>query len=70
MADDTYRQVWLGLAGDMVGPEDLPDQYATRVGGHPVYPGNVLPSTSATYTCGVCQHMLSLIMQVWFNRQW
>jgi hypothetical protein len=59
------QQVWLGLAGDLVGPSDVTDYYATKVGGCAVLPGSAPPAEVLSgCTCSVCGRPLSLLMQV------
>jgi hypothetical protein len=59
------QQVWLGLAGDLVGPRDAPDHYTTKVGGCVVLPGSEPPAEVLSgCTCSVCGCPLSLLMQV------
>uniref|UniRef100_A0A383VRP2 Programmed cell death protein 2 C-terminal domain-containing protein n=1 Tax=Tetradesmus obliquus TaxID=3088 RepID=A0A383VRP2_TETOB len=60
------QQVWLGLAGDLVGPSDAPDYYTTKVGGCAVLPGSQPPAEALSgCTCSVCVRPLSLLMQAY-----
>jgi hypothetical protein len=62
---DGAPAVWLGYPGELVGPEESPDIYSTRVGGAPVYPLQQPPPQVATPPrCAVCGGPLSLVMQV------
>lgn len=55
--------VWVGLVSDLV--EAPADQYATRVGGSPVYPGTHVPlQDSQQLKCDMCAGPLSLVVQV------
>jgi hypothetical protein len=59
------QQVWLGLAGALVNPNDAVDCYTTKVGGCAVLPGSQPPAEALSgCTCSVCGRPLSLLMQV------
>lgn len=68
--------VWLGLAGDLADPDLPPEHYSTRIGGSPVFPGEVPPSfppsrassSSSKPQCQVCGRCLSLVLQVCTDR--
>jgi hypothetical protein len=58
------QPVWLGLPGDMVGPEEELDHHATKCGGAPRFPGATPPLRAADARCRVCSRPLSLVLQV------
>lgn len=57
--------VWLGLAGVIIEDANALDYYATKVGGAPVYPGQIVPAAAVTgLRCSVCGSDLTLVLQV------
>jgi hypothetical protein len=58
------HKVWLGLAGEMVDPDEVLDHHATKCGGTPHYPGCRPPLGAADVQCLVCSAPLSLVLQV------
>lgn len=58
------QTVWLGLAGDMIEPNEQLDNHATKCGGAPLYPGSRPPLSAADVRCRVCGTPLSLVLQV------
>lgn len=58
-------KVLLALPGDLVSPTETLTHYATKLGGHPVFPGSAAPleAMQRLTKCGVCSSPLSLVLQ-------